>query len=529
MLTEELRNFILKITEDYFYIKPNIIELPHKLNQRLREYFIVQLRTRKDKYAEQIFNKQIEYNRLDRILNRSYQYLKDKCGILNEDELHSFLKEIIDDILNQQDKWIWSDREKLENPVDEAIVQSMQPFSRYESSYNPNKAILELIELIEYGKRNNLFYWNGERWYVTNLGYSFIKLSPMQAVKFLMLLEIHQSGGNDDIWHFSKDYLNWIHETKTHYFNFEEPLDNNQIYVGQWIKRLSEMGVIECIRNYGGTFDEYELGMEIKVTKFGEVTLENVLDSEQDPLSTFVEMLYRQELNLSDNLFLHYSSSETIEKLRELFSDSEIIKGQNMDIEAGLKAYQDMNYISSLKTFIPVIEGIIRNIYIDNHIGGTDKDLEPMLLELKSKKWINKETESLINSLGRSKKVHGLEGTPQKEAQLYSTMALRALECLHKDYYFFEALRMSFKKITEEVEHLSEGNLLNAYPRKRDEIHVLVREHTLETKYRQIELICTLPKHKKVLSYKINLEKKSIEKSNGRFFEESQQNPLGLK
>ncbi len=51
MLTEELRAIILKITEDPLYVKPSAIEIPLKLNRRLRGYFITQLRTRRDKYA----------------------------------------------------------------------------------------------------------------------------------------------------------------------------------------------------------------------------------------------------------------------------------------------------------------------------------------------------------------------------------------------------------------------------------------------------------------------------------------------
>ena len=64
MLTEELRTIILKITEDPLYVKPSAIDIPLKLNRRLREYFITQLRTRKDKYAAQIFNEQIRYDEL---------------------------------------------------------------------------------------------------------------------------------------------------------------------------------------------------------------------------------------------------------------------------------------------------------------------------------------------------------------------------------------------------------------------------------------------------------------------------------
>ena len=280
------------------------------------------------------------------------------------------------------------------------------------------------------------------------------------------------------------------------------------------------MGIIEYNTAYGGPNGEYQLGVSIKLTKFGDATLENVLDIEQDILSTFIDMQYRQELGLSYTPLSSYSSSETIEKLRELISNSEIIKSQKMDIEAGLRAFQDMNYISSLKTFIPAIEGVLRNIYVVNEIGGTEKDLEQMLQELKSNKWINKETEGMIIALGRTKKAHGLENISQQEAQLYSTMALKALECLHKDYYFFSALRMSFKKIAEKEEHLTEDFLLNSYLKRKDVIHVLVREHTINSNFKEIELLCTLPKHKKIYCFKINLKKNNIEKFIERPFEE---------
>ena len=505
MLTEELRTIILKITEDPLYVKPSAIDIPLKLNRRLREYFITQLRTRKDKYAAQIFNEQIRYDELDKVLKGAYQYLVDKCGISTEEELYRFLKLLIGNILRQQGKREWAKREELENPVDEAIFQSIRSFSRGSEYEN-------IPALIEYGKQNSLFHWNGEKWRVTNLGLAFIKLSSMQAVKFLLLLELHQSGGKDDVWHVSRNYLEWIYTTKEYFFDYP-PNEIPEIYLGKWLRRLIEMGIIEFEIAYEGGVGnfQYDVGYIIKVTKFGEVILEIILDSESDPLSTFVEMLYRQELNFSPDLLSYYSNSETIEKLRGLFLNSEIVKGQGNEIKAGLKSFQDMNYISSLKTFIPSIEGVVRNIYVDKSIGGTDKDLEPMLDQLQSNRWITKETRALVISLGRTKKVHGLEGLFEQEAQIYCMMTLKALEDIHKNFYFFTALRMCFKKIAEKEPHIPTGSLLSAYPKKRDEVHLQVKEHLLDTNYKKIELLCTLPKHKKVYECKADLEKNNIE------------------
>lgn len=510
MLTEELRDFILKITEDPLYIQPSVTELPPKLNLELRKYFITQLRTRKDEHAARIFDEQIELGKLDEALNTGYNYLINKCGISDEEELYMFLKELIDNILREEGKGKKTDREKLENPVDEAIFQSLLSVLKWHKSEH-------ITDLIEYGKRNSLFYWNGEKWSVTNLGSAFIKLSPLQAIKFLLLMEIHQSGGKSDVWHVSRDYIEWIYKTKNYSWNFVKMIGHQETYVKMWIKRLKEMGIIEDKIFYSDPFRGYEVGESIKLTKFGEVVIKQVLDSEEDPLSTFIEILYRQELNLSYDLLSHYSNHEVIEKLQELFSKSEITKGQEGEIGAGLKAFQDMNYISSLKTLIPAIEGVLRNIYVDRGIGGTDKDLEPMLQELRSNKWINKETESLINSLGRSKKVHGLEGISEQEAQIFSVIALKALEDIHKDFYFFRGLRMCFEKIAEKNEHLSAECLLSAYPKKRNEVHIQVREHTLDTNYKQIELLCTLPKYEKIYKCRVNLEKDLVEVSEGIF------------
>lgn len=505
MLTEELRTIILKITEDPLYVKSSAIDIPLKLNRRLREYFITQLRIRKDKYAAQIFDEQIRYGELDKVLKYAYQYLVDKCGISTEEELYRFLELLIDDILRQKGKGEWAKREELENPVDEAIFKSIRFFSRGSEYEN-------IPDLIEYGKQNSLFHWNGEKWRVTNLGLAFIKLSSMQAVKFLLLLELHQSGGKDDVWHVSQNYLEWIYTTKKYFLDYP-PDEIPEIYTGKWLFRLVEMGIIEFEVAYaGGVGDfQYDMGYIIKVTKFGEVILEIILDSESDALSTFVEMLYRQELNFSPDLLSYYSNSETIEKLRGLFLNSEIVKGQENEIEAGLKSFQDMGYISSFKTFIPSIEGVVRNIYVDKSIGGTDKDLEPMLDQLQSNRWITKETRALVISLGRTKKVHGLEGLFEQEAQIYCMMALKALEDIHKNFYFFTALRMCFKKIAEKEPHIQTGSLLSAYPKKRDEVHLQVKEHLLDTNYKKIELLCTLPKHKKVYECKADLEKNNIE------------------
>lgn len=74
-----------------------------------------------------------------------------------------------------------------------------------------------------------------------------------------------------------------------------------------------------------------------------------------------------------------------------------------------------------------------------------------MLDQLQSNRWITKETVALVISLGRTKKVHGLESLFEQEAQIYCTMALKALEELHKNFCFFTALRMCFKKIAKKI------------------------------------------------------------------------------
>ena len=138
-----------------------------------------------------------------------------------------------------------------------------------------------------------------------------------------------------------------------------------------------------------------------------------------------------------------------------------------------------------------------------------------MLDQLQSNRWITKETVALVISLGRTKKVHGLESLFEQEAQIYCTMALKVLEELHKNFYFFTALRMCFKKIAEKEPHVSAGSLLSAYPKKREEVHLQVKEHLLDTNYKKIELQCTVPKHKKVYMCKADLEKNNIEISEG--------------
>ena len=246
----------------------------------------------------------------------------------------------------------------------------------------------------------------------------------------------------------------------------------------------------------------------------GKIVLEEILNTEKDSLSILLELLYRQELRFSSDLLAYYTSSETIEKLKRLFEDGKLVRGQEREIQASLRAFEDGNYISSLKTLIPTIEGIVRNIYVSKGLGGTDKDLEPMLQELRSNKWITKETEGLVISLGRAKKLHGLEGLSEQEAQVYCIIGLKALEGIFKDYYFFTALRLCFEKISEIEPNISEEYLLEAYPNKRKEVHVQIKEHSLESLYKKVELICTLPKYDRVYSFRVDLEK-NIVKSNG--------------
>jgi len=507
MLIEYLREIILKMLEDPIYSKPKIVELPPSLSRDLRGYLINKLRQQGDEHATRVFHKQIRYGDLDLSLNRAFRYLEDKCGITDRNEIREFLIKMLDEIMKEEKFVGWKKYEydAFENPVDNAIFESMLQHAL------SSKTKDEIGEIIEYGKQNGLFYWDGEKWHVTNLGHFFIKLSPLQAVKFLLLVEISHSGGIKDNWHISEEFLRKLLKVKKMYWNLDDP-STLVYYNREWTKRLNDIGIVERKIYYlDPVYEPIELGDSIKLNKMGEIVLEEILNTEKDSLSVLLELLYRQELRFSSDLLAYYMSSETIGKLKRLFEDSELVKGQEGEIQASLRAFEDGNYISSLKTLIPTIEGIVRNIYVNKGLGGTDKDLEPMLQELRSNKWITKETEGLVISLGRAKRLHGLESLSEQEAQIHCIIGLKALEGIFKDYYFFTVLRLCFEKISEVEPNVSAEYLLEAYPKKRKEVHVQIKEHSLESLYKKVELVCTLPKYDKVYSFKVELEKNNIE------------------
>ncbi|RLI80941.1 hypothetical protein DRP04_07195 [Archaeoglobales archaeon] len=509
MLIEYLRQIILKMLEDPIYSKPKIVELPSPLSRKLRGYLISKLRRQGDEHAARVFNEQFRRGNLDISLNRAFRYLIDECGINDQEEIEKFLAKMLDEIIKRKrNVWRKPKFEVFENPVDNSIFESMLQHAL------SSKTKDETGEIIEYGKQNGFFYWDGEKWHVTNLGHFFIKLSPLQAVKFLLLVEIGQSRGINDNWHISEKFLRKLFEVKEMSWYLENPKELAD-YNSKWVKRLNDLGIVEREIVYvDPVYIPIEIRDNIKLNKMGKIVLEEILNTEKDSLSILLELLYRQELRFSSDLLAYYTSSETIEKLKRLFEDGKLVRGQEREIQASLRAFEDGNYISSLKTLIPTIEGIVRNIYVSKGLGGTDKDLEPMLQELRSNKWITKETEGLVISLGRAKKLHGLEGLSEQEAQVYCIIGLKALEGIFKDYYFFTALRLCFEKISEIEPNISEEYLLEAYPNKRKEVHVQIKEHSLESLYKKVELICTLPKYDRVYSFRVDLEK-NIVKSNG--------------
>ena len=129
------------------------------------------------------------------------------------------------------------------------------------------------------------------------------------------------------------------------------------------------------------------------------------------------------------------------------------------------------DYHATLRTLLPIIERILREICVREGVSGTDKGLKALIEIAKGHKLISERTENLIKALGRDIELHGLETLDLDRAKFYAELALLTLLELVRDYKRHKMLRQVLRVISKDLSITFE-ELVNAYPYNRKIVHV---------------------------------------------------------
>ncbi|MGB5157779.1 hypothetical protein [Desulfobacterium sp. N47] len=255
-----------------------------------------------------------------------------EMGISDPEDVLTILRTVIDKRLNGILRKSSSQQRPYHDDtisIDDAIVQSV--------NYVWDEYGSEPTILYNFAKERFLILWDYHRnkWQTTGLGRFLLELKPLQAVPFLLTIDLTFNTGEQDTRHISANALISLLQTGDRYERVVIPLHR------EMLKRLG------VIRTLSRRHWEYEL------TPLGKVVVESVVD-DSNPMNEIVAALVQNE-----EQGIQFEGSE--KELRELESQitSEAIESTGRrSIENAIDLYRKGSYVDAARVFFPSIESI---------------------------------------------------------------------------------------------------------------------------------------------------------------------------
>jgi len=219
----------------------------------------------------------------------------------------------------------------------------------YNRSISTNDAIIKSIEYVweEYGSESTILYnfakqrflilWDYRIncWKTTGLGRFLLELKPLQAITFLLTIDLSFNTGERDIRHISYNELKTLNESNDKHSTHIIPLH---------IEMLKLLGVI---RIFSDSYRDYE------ITPLGKAVVESVL-AKENPMNEIVTALIQNE-----EQGINFEGSEKeLGELKNQLSSEMIEKGTRESIENAIALYRKGSYTDSSRIFFPSIESI---------------------------------------------------------------------------------------------------------------------------------------------------------------------------
>jgi hypothetical protein len=157
-------------------------------------------------------------------------------------------------------------------------------------------------------------------------------------------------------------------------------------------------------------------------------------------------------------------------ELEKLRGDA-LLSSRWTEVEHALRSFERGDYHSALRTLLPVIEHVLREIAVREGVAGTDKGMHALLGILVGRGTVSEDAEGYLKALKRNEEVHGLEVASPFEASLRPAVALAGLVKVVESYRRYELVREALAQIAPQL-GLSSEELLKAYPRDRSVVHV---------------------------------------------------------
>jgi hypothetical protein len=227
----------------------------------------------------------------------------------------------------------------------------------------------------------------------------------------------------------------------------------------------------EALNNLGGAIEKYRSLVDQKFVIPREYSEIIISDLQTLARETAKEQLEKEKLEDIDQLI-----SELVSYAESLpiFKDKKSILLEGISVFSNQK-----NYRAAFLTLLNVVEGVIRNLFTMQGLGGTDQSLIPMVEKLKDERWISDTTENLVKALGRNTAYHSFLGDYDQFPEITSQLVLFCLLKIARDFIYFKVLRMCLNKIIKSFQRYSGLTMeeLLAKTSKKEGIHVVFEHH----------------------------------------------------
>ncbi|RLG28395.1 hypothetical protein DRN98_09640 [Methanosarcinales archaeon] len=320
-----------------------------------------------------------------------------EMGIADPEDVLKILRKVIDKRLNSILRKDRSQQRLHHNDIisiDDAIVQSVNyVWDEYGSeptiSYN-------------FAKERFLILWDYRRnkWQTTGLGRFLLELKPLQAVAFLLTIDLTFNTGEQDTRHISASALKSLLQPGDRYERVIIPLHR------EMLKRLG------VIRTLSRRHWEYEL------TPLGKVVVESVVHDD-NPMNEIVAALVQNE----EQGIQFEGSEKELRELEALIISEAMESTSRQSIENAVDLYRKGSYVDASRVFFPSIESIANQML---SIAGEDVSnhrkfpgLARKVARLEELKLIPTDLSKAIEiAIGRNKVLHG-EYEPLEQEYAY--------------------------------------------------------------------------------------------------------------
>lgn len=259
--------------------------------------------------------------------------------------------------------------------------------------------------------------YQNSSWTATGLGKLFLELSPLQAVIFLLSIDVFFSTGIRDFRHLHRDILrSLLHPSPQR--DYDPPL------LPFHRDLLHRLGIIQEVNQFDS--DDY------KLTPVGKIALRRLLN-EDNPLRDAVSSLIEnEELGFT----FKGSSNEMNETLSVVGQTHLLNKADRESVGISIQLYQASKYLESLRVLYPSIEAVVNQMLINaGQLPEQFRGIVSKTQWLEKGGYIPSDISNAIEIFtGRNRVLHGNFSPPEDYVFPLSLLAFRYLRRLILEY-----------------------------------------------------------------------------------------------